>query len=280
MRAAQNWMNRITPPEDDALARALVAALLAGDYGFVMANMDERALGETPEATLKELYEYIDHDAPQAIELVGCNIFRSGKRRKSSLTYQLEFPHSWCVAVLVIASDNSTRKAIGFRLQKLPASLAEINKFTLKGKTFAHFTVLLNMIGVPLFVVYALIKCIRTRIRRKWLWMLFILVGIGALELNWTTGQMRLEALSIQLLGASFLRQGFYGPWILGISFPLGAVMFLRRRRKLGATVRSVATEARGANEGQSGMAGDGFEAGGEGKAALGEESAAETRRG
>jgi hypothetical protein len=239
MEATRIWMEKVTPPEDDRLARDLIAALVSKDYGFIIANMDEQALGETPEVVLGELYAYIDHNEPQTVELVGCHVFREGTQCRSNLTYQLRFPDSWCTAALVIDSDGGMRQAVGFHLQKLPASLAEINRFTLKDKTLSHFVVLLNAIGVPLFIIYALIQCIRTRVRRKWLWILFILVGVGALELNWTTGQIRLQLLSVRLLGAGIIRRGLYTPWFLTIAFPLGAFLFLRKRRRLRATAVS-----------------------------------------
>ncbi len=101
------------------------------------------------------------------------------------------------------------------------------------------------MIAVPLFTLYALVLCIRMRMTRKWLWILFILLGVTTLRLNWSTGEMGLQPLSVQLLGASFSRSGLVAPWIFGVSFPLGAVFFLRKRRALLA--KAAAEEA--ANE-------------------------------
>jgi len=247
------WMmEKITPPEDDALARELIAALIREDYEFIMAHMDKRVLGETPQATLKQHYPYIDHDTPKAVELVGCSVFSSGKRRRSCLTYQLEFPHSWCTAALVVDTEAGTRKAVGFHVKTLPASLAEINRFTFEGKTLRHYVVLLNAVGVPVLIFFALIQCIRTRINRKWLWIPFILIGLGAVQLNWTTGQINLQVLAFHVPGAALARGGPYAPWMLSVSCPLGAVLFLRKRRKLRAAVTLDAVETPGASEDQS----------------------------
>jgi hypothetical protein len=64
--------------------------------------------------------------------------------------------------------------------------------------------------------------------------MLFILFGIGGFAINWTTGETQLSALTVRLLGVS-LAGALYGPWILSVSFPLGALVFLLRRTALTA---------------------------------------------
>ncbi len=262
-------MNRITPPDDDALARGLIAALLREDYGFIVQNTDERALGDAPAAALRRLFLYVDHEAPRSVELVGCGVFSNGTRHRSNLTYQLEFPHSWYTAGVVIETNVGTRKAFGLQLKKLPASLAEINALTLKGKSFIHCLALLSGIGVPIFILYALIQCVRTRVKWKWLWIPFILIGIGSVQLNWTTGQLGLQPLALHIPGAAIGRSGLYGPWILSVSFPLGAILFLRKRRRLVSAVPSnvsgqlnaEATPSQSANDGPSlkdqGMAGE-----------------------
>ena len=68
----------------------------------------------------------------------------------------------------------------------------------------------------------------------KWPWALFILFGIGSFRINWTTGETQLSALALRLLGAS-VTGTLYGPWILSVSFPLGALAFLFRRKALPA---------------------------------------------
>lgn len=238
-KGMRQWLERVTPREDDALARGLIDALLREDYGFLIENMDGRALGDTPEEGLIRLYQYVGHNDLRSVELVGCRVFSSGTRRQSSLTYQLEFPESWYTAGLVIGTNAGVRKAIGFQLKKWPASLAEINRFTLKGKGLVHYVVLLGAIGVPILILCTLIQCVRTRVKRKWLWIPFILIGIGSAQLNWTTGQLGLQPLSLHVPGAALARGGLYAPWILSVSFPLGAVLFQRKRRKLTAAVSS-----------------------------------------
>ena len=67
----------------------------------------------------------------------------------------------------------------------------------------------------------------------KWLWAIFTLLGIGTVSLNWTTGQMTIEPVAVRLLG---MRAGWvdqYSPFVITLSVPLGAIVFLAKRKTL-----------------------------------------------
>jgi hypothetical protein len=68
--------------------------------------------------------------------------------------------------------------------------------------------------------------------RRKWLWIIFILIGFGKLSLNWTTGQILFNPLSfyVQLFSVAVIKHGPYAPWIFSISIPLGAIIFFLKK--------------------------------------------------
>ena len=59
------------------------------------------------------------------------------------------------------------------------------------------------------------------------------MLGLGQLSLNWTTGDLDYRIARVQMLGSAYLKQGLYAPWILSVSVPLGAIVFLIRRNKL-----------------------------------------------
>jgi hypothetical protein len=59
------------------------------------------------------------------------------------------------------------------------------------------------------------------------LWIIFILIGLAKLNLDWTTGQMGFRLIAFQIPGAGISKMGLYAPWILSVSVPLGAILFL-----------------------------------------------------
>src|SRR5690606_22891732 len=132
------------------------------------------------------------------------------------------------------------REIIGLNATPLAASLQEINGFSFKNADGTHYLFLAAATIIPVFIITTLVVCIRTKIaRRKWLWVIFILLGVTSFSLNWTTGQTGVSPLSIQLLGVSATASSVYSPWIISVSLPIGAIVFWLRRRKLTADLAS-----------------------------------------
>ena len=112
--------------------------------------------------------------------------------------------------------------------------LEEINRFSLEGKGTVHYLFLFACLAVPFFILFTLVVAIRTRFnKRKWAWILFILVGFVQFSINWTTGQIGVKPLSFQLFGAGALSASVFAPWILSVSLPIGAVLFWIKREGL-----------------------------------------------
>jgi hypothetical protein len=87
-----------------------------------------------------------------------------------------------------------------------------------------------------LFCLYAFVLCLRTPIARyKWLWVLFTLVGVTTLRFDWSSGHFAFVPLSAQFLFGVSATATPYGPWVLSVSIPLGAIWFLAKRRSLRA---------------------------------------------
>ncbi|CAN5143059.1 hypothetical protein BH09PSE6_BH09PSE6_11360 [soil metagenome] len=122
----------------------------------------------------------------------------------------------------------------GFDQPAVAQSAEALNRFTLDGKTPLHGTVLAMCIIVPVFILYALIQCMRTPLaRRKWWWCLFILVGFVQLSFNWTDGAWSIEPGRFLLLGAGFMKASPTSPLILAVTVPVGALLFVFRRDAL-----------------------------------------------
>lgn len=60
----------------------------------------------------------------------------------------------------------------------IPQSLETLNAFTFKNKGMLHIVFLILSIITPIFILTVLVICVRTKIKkRKWLWIIFILLG-------------------------------------------------------------------------------------------------------
>src|ERR1051326_626331 len=129
--------------------------------------------------------------------------------------------------------------------QPIPRAALEANEFRLARKPIGGYVFLLAMGSVVTVSVYAAVVCALVRgLRRKWLWMIFILVGFGKLTMNWTTGALSFMPLAVQLLSASGFQEGFWAPWALSIPRPAGALTFLALKKRLPVKAAPALTKA------------------------------------
>ena len=106
---------------------------------------------------------------------------------------------------------------MGFHVTPIADSLENLYRFTLVGKGATQYAILSLAVLAPLFSLYVFVLCIKTKMeKKKWLWLIFIVLGFGKLVVNWTTGEIYLTPLAIQLPAAANAQ--FYGPWMVYVS--------------------------------------------------------------
>jgi hypothetical protein len=170
---------------------------------------------------------------PTSLTLVGAQSFSGPEWSTINLTYEFGFAGKWLLTNVALKKQHGKSTIVGFHVYPQPASLEAQNRFSLAGKSAVQYAVLACGVVVPLFTLWVFIVCLRTKLKgRRWPWLVFILVGFGKLAVNWTTGAWAFALAYVQLLGASAVAPP-YGPWTIAVSFPLGAIVFLLRRKAL-----------------------------------------------
>jgi hypothetical protein len=230
----QALFDKLVPQEEVALSKQLIAQLAAGDFPAIEQQLDPSLNDPAIRGKLQQLAAQFPSSPLIEAQLVGAHSFTSGsapQRAQYSLTLQYAYPGKWLLANVVLNKQDGRHTLLGLHVNPLPDSLQNINRFTFAGKGATHFIMFTLAIAVPVFILVALVLCIRTPMpRRKWLWIVFILFGFMRLSLNWTDGSMNFSPLSVQLFGVMFGWAGPVAPLVLAVSIPLGAVMFLVRR--------------------------------------------------
>jgi hypothetical protein len=117
----------------------------------------------------------------------------------------------------------------GFHVQTATAQELAVNRFTAPGKSPLQLLGLLLAVASPLLMIAALIKVVRTKgLRRKWLWGILAFVGAMSFQMNWTTGQVNFNPLTVQLIGFGVTRSlSAFAPWMLTMTLPIGALLIL-----------------------------------------------------
>jgi len=170
-----------------------------------------------------------------SLRVIGVNVNNVGNDvHELNLSYEVTTTGGrWLTTNVATRSVHGSVSVIGVSAHPIPGPLEKINAFTLGGKSLVHYVILGFAVLVPLFILGVEVVCLRTLVRRRWAWMLLILVGGPVTALNWTTGEMHTNEFTVLLMGAGWFRASLYAPVILQVAFPIGAAIFLARRYQL-----------------------------------------------
>jgi hypothetical protein len=229
-------IEKIADDDKEKIARVYIQRLADGDVFGLVAELDPALRKPNVQAEFTKMTTVLPKEAPTTTNLVGYHVqFFPNQIPQYNLTYQFGYGSKWVLTNVAWRElPDGTRRIVGMSAHPLTQSLQETHALSLKRAGPRHYVFLVGVIGVPVFILVTLVTCIRTKIaRRKWLWIVFILLGFARFSLNWSTGQMEFTPLSGLLFGASAMARSIYSPWVLSFALPFGAALFWARRRHL-----------------------------------------------
>ncbi len=227
-------LEKMIPKEEAAMGRKIISQLAARDYASVEGQLSASLRTPDIRGKLEEIARQIPTVEPVAIRTVGSHMNTMNSVTTYALTFEYQYRDTWLIASTVLERRDNSVTLQGVHVVPRNQSLESENGFSLADKSALHYIVVALAIAIPLFVVYALVACIRTKVpRRKWLWLLFVAMGIVQFHFNWTTGAWSIQPLAFSLLGAGFFKSGPVAPYVFILAFPLGALVFLAKRRTL-----------------------------------------------
>jgi len=188
-------------------------------------NAPELLAGTTP--VLSETTE---------VDLINFRFFKSFTEDKVDESFAYHAKGQSRAALVFVSARTldgvTTIKA--FKVHQAPIDLKSLYPFTLLGMHPLHYLVLVLSISVPVFILFTVVAIVRNSRRRKWLWILFAVIGVGKFGVQWLVGgRWFFQLISFQILGASVLKNPIYEPWVLSVSLPLGAILFWVTNRRM-----------------------------------------------
>lgn len=225
-------MKKMTPQEDEAITRRYVDDLRQNRFDQIEQDLDPGLKDSNMHGTLASMAAMFPAQEPVSAKVVGFRSFL-GNVRRTEITLEYEFPQKWLLAEVATQKSGGVTTIVGLHVMPIADSLENLNRFTLVGKGATQYAIFSLAVLAPLFSLYVFVLCIKTRMgRKKWLWLIFIILGIGKVAVNWTTGQVFFTPVAIQLTATGANAQ-LYGPWLVYVSIPLGALIFLIMRKRL-----------------------------------------------
>jgi hypothetical protein len=237
-----SMMKKMIPEQDAAVAKHYTEAIRHGEYEALEQDAGPSLAGPELRGMLVNMTTIFPDptEEPTSLKPVALGFFRKADgATNTSITLEYEFREKWVLAEVVTQKINGKVMLMGIQVRSIPESIETLNGFNFLGKGGSQYTVLLLALMAPLLALYAFVMCIKARLgMSKWLWLAFILVGVGKLAVNWTTGQVFFTPFAVQLVpgGASALG---YAPWMVYTSLPIGAIAFLFYQRSKGEYVNA-----------------------------------------
>jgi hypothetical protein len=221
-----------------ALADQCFAWLREGKLDALEAVLDPSLRTPDLQETLKLMAGIIPDEAPLGSDIFNAKYTttttRDGETRHTTLTVQYLFPSAWVVQDITMVDQGRGLVVSTFTVEASAESLPERNALSFSSATrkpIGSVLAVAAVILVPTFMLISAFFCFRTPVpRRKWLWIIFILLGFTTLSVEWIDGTSHFELLTVNLLGAGAAKSGSYGGWVFSVSFPLGAVLFWLKR--------------------------------------------------
>ncbi|HEX6395978.1 MAG TPA: hypothetical protein VFZ95_01015 [Steroidobacteraceae bacterium] len=228
---AEDMVKKVASDEDQQGATQCIDALHKKRFDAIEAHLDPQLRSPETRPTLEHMAAMLPPGEPDAVKLVGANINVSSQgARTADLIYQYTFGKRYFMVNCGTRTEEEKRSIVALNVKELEFPIEQQAGFGLANKTPGQYGILVAAVLFLALTLTALITCIMDkRLPRKWLWILFIIVGIGKLSINWNSGTWDFSPVNILLFSVSAVSRGYAG-WVLSIALPVGAAVYLARR--------------------------------------------------
>jgi hypothetical protein len=190
-------ITRFTPPDKERLARSYIDLLIQGNFPEIESQLDPAIVGPDTQGTLAKMSAMFPPETPKSVKVVGVNLYDEQGYSQTNLTFEYEFTRKWLLVNVDIQKKGTAATIAGLHVEPMSESLEETHAFTLRRKSVTQYSILFAAVTVVLFSFYVLVLCVQTRhVGRKWLWIIFILVGFCKLTVNWTSGELHFRPIA------------------------------------------------------------------------------------
>lgn len=234
----QSAIDGVAPKDDVAFAKNVFSLLAAKKFEEIEHLADPGIPKDSLRSALEQIASFFPSEQPKSIAIVGAHVSTFGEIVASEFSFEYSFSRIWLLSNIVLQRHGSKISVLGIHVTPMNQFLEDLHRFTFAGKSMLHFIFFFLAIAIPLFILYVFVLCVRTPIaKHRWIWRIVVSFGFMRLSLSWTTGGLSFHLIPISLFGIGSTSMGPYGPVIVGVSAPIGAIVFLVQRRSLKVSV-------------------------------------------
>ena len=226
---------KIVPDTIDKFANEFIGYVHKGNIDSCLALVLPEMNTDDGRKFLLNCYSNINSLSLDSVKIINAN--KTSLMGKDGFTnywidYEYNINPNFLYCKIGIREQNGRLSVTAFDGTILDESLSKTHNFTFKDKGIKHFLFFSISILVPVFILITLFFAIRTKLNKKWLWIIGTLFGFMKFSINWTTGQIGFSLINFSILGAGIVKSGNVAPWILSFSIPLVSIIFWIRKLK------------------------------------------------
>lgn len=230
----EGFIKTILPADVDAFARTCMEEAIKNDVDNIIKRISPEDRNEGLRSEFQQLSKYMQKGELVKVTTAGVQTITAQGSTSYDITYELQYSRGWQVANFLLAKQGDNILLKGLQVNDLKDSLVVLNRFTFKDKTMMHYLFFVLNVIYLVVVGSSFVLCIRTKnLRRKWLWLIITLLGAIGFSFNWTTGAFEVNPLTFGFNISTFVSLFEYMPSILKFYVPVGAIVFLIKRRRM-----------------------------------------------
>lgn len=176
---------------------------------------------------------------PLEITALNANVNLFGSDRLAEAVYQVKGRNGWALVEVAVQTSRGRTQLRALYIRPMQDEPKSMYAFRISDAGASGWAMLCAMAAAVLVTIAAIFRIWRSGyFARRWLWTLGSLVGFTTLRMNWSTSEFEFQLVSFQIFSISAFKQPIYAPWVLGVSFPVIALIALFYRSKKSEDVR------------------------------------------
>lgn len=233
--SASQWNEKLSTPQERALALRTITSLRHGDIDALKPDMDPQLFAQTL-AIRDKIKATLPQNGDPMLVTVNANTFTADGIATSTkaFNYELGADSKWALMQILLRQSGNKITIIGWHATPTSSQPTGAGDFNFHQKGAINYFWILAMIGSTATILTAAVQAFRSKgIRYRWLWIVGSLLGLVQFSLNWSTGAWGVRPVAFSILGSAFMKPSPFDAWILSFSLPIVAIVFLLRRSKM-----------------------------------------------
>lgn len=229
----EHAVDKIETPVGDRCLETLVGCLEAHEYDEIEGIVEYDGSKDDFEAGIKNIDKFYSGEMTD-YKKVGCHVNSHTSNGETTIrkdyTYEVETTEEVYLIAIVMAGNKDSMRITGININT-KADEEALSTPAMVGTDIWQVIILVYSGLCILLIIFAIVLCIKSKVRLKWLWIIGMLFQSG-ISITVATNSFRFN-VNVIYLGISRYLIYQNGTFVLTMVFPLVALLFIILRKYL-----------------------------------------------